>query len=66
MKRSFILILASALLLTGAFAFCSCGNDDTKDTKDTEEQKPNNTEVYTDGNDNVIDDPFDIETEASE
>ena len=34
MKRSFILILASALLLTVAFAFCSCGNDDNKGNDD--------------------------------
>ena len=61
MKRSFVLILASALLLTVAFAFCSCGNDDNKGNDDDKK-----TTAYVDGNDNVIDDPFDIETEASE
>ena len=62
MKRSFILILASVMLLTVAFAFCSCGNDDNKENDDDKKAT-----AYVDGNDNVMDDPFDIEeTEAAE
>lgn len=62
MKRSLILIFASALLLTVAFAFCSCGSDDKKENDDDKKAT-----AYVDGNDNVIDDPFDIEnTEAAE
>ena len=60
MKKSFILILALTLVLTAIFA--SCGNDG-----ETEKGDDKNPTAYVDGNDNVVDDPFDIEeTEAAE
>ena len=58
MKKSFLMILSVALLLT--FLFASCG-----ETEESKKGENTNTLISVDGDDSVIDDLFDIVTEAN-
>lgn len=63
MKKSLVLILLFAFVFSAFFV--SCGNGETeKETTPEDTTKEKSIEIIVDGNDNVVNDPFDIETEA--